>query len=701
MKNIFFLKNKALSIGAYDPAKITALGNIRKRTINSSDVYGAGLTRFLDIQTPFSGAVALAGIEHTTANGRKFILSTFTAGVASIVLAEKDLITGDEAIVGRILITLPNQAATVHTPRFIRAIDTGTTGWKIYLGTVAATTIINGGVFLVNKVDRADFSFGPPTFFMGIVNDAKAVYMLQDPTAKGVAHVMTTIMGGAWSEALGQIITSKGVAATLSFDGFDTTLAPQVLGGTNTAVNVNGAASVFQHLAHGLAANDMIVITANAPTGFTQTLANAVQTVYFVRNPTANTYELSATSGGASILGTSVTTSSWVRAFGTSTNAYLASRKTGTITSGIPGNALLLDSQKVINPADGPNAGVPSFFFPSTSHFAHFPLSGITAGATTLPLTFIVNNLGNGIDYIAPANVMATYSDVLGKIIYTSAAFGVFMKSWVNSNISHAFGTQINTWLENTGRGQDYFRGFVVSGLEVQNGWIFITINTAGQRGILSMDAHSDTFFGYSKLITPVINIGGPGIAQFINTIEELFDVTDTVKIRYRSAQLSTDPLFGSASGGWISIDIAADLSSIVLLNCVQLEVQWDLLSYLSGIPTQIKDLVLAVDLFGDMSENFVGMATGTTETSPSYTVYRQVKLYDADPAVLYHRGIDDAGNIVEAFNTSAHASQFDYSIDEGVTWIAGKGPNQIGKRLRFARVSPPGLIITNSIKES
>jgi hypothetical protein len=700
MKNIFFLKDKTASIGAYDPNQISALGNIRKRTINSSEVFGAGLTRFTDLQTPFSGAVVLTGVQHTASSGRQFTLSTFTAGVASVVLVEKDLVTGEEALIGRILITLPNQAATTHTPRFIRVIDAGLTGWKIFVGTIGSVAL-NGGAFLVNKVDRSDFSFGPPTFFMAIANDAKGVYMLQDPTLRGVAHAMTTIMGGGWIESLGQLVTAKGSAGSLSFDGFDVTVAPQVLGGTNTAPNVNGTASVFQHTAHGLVNNDMIVLTAAAPTGFSLTTGLAIQNVYFVRNATANTYELSLTSGGASILGTSVTTSSWVRAYGTSTNTYLASRKTGVIASGIPGVALLIDNQKIIIPADGPNAGVPSYFIATTTHFAHFPISGIVAGAISLPGTFVVNNLGNGIDYVAPTNVVATYSDVLGKIIYTSAAFGVFMKSWVNSNISHAFGTQINTWLENTGRTQDYFRGFNVAGLELQNGWIFITVGTVGQRGIISMDARSDTYFDYSKLITPVTYIGGPGYAQFITTIEELFDVTDTVSVRYRSASLSTDPVFASASGGWIDVDIAGDLSAIILDNYVQLEIKWDILSYLSGIPTQIKDLVLAVDLFSDMSEYFKGMAKGTTEESPSYTVYRQTKLYAVDPATLYHRGIDDAGNIVEAFNTTAHASQFTYSIDEGATWLPGKGPNQIGKRLRFARANPPGVIITNSIKES
>lgn len=59
----------------------------------------------------------------------------------------------------------------------------------------------------------------------------------------------------------------------------------------------NASPGVVTHAAHGLAANDKVMFstTGALPTGL------AADTVYYVRNPSSGTYELSATSGGASI----------------------------------------------------------------------------------------------------------------------------------------------------------------------------------------------------------------------------------------------------------------------------------------------------------------------------------------------------------------------------------------------------------------
>ena len=132
----------------------------------------------------------------------------------------------------------------------------------------------------------------------------------------------------------------------------------------------------------------------------------------------------------------------------------------------------------------------------------------------------------------------------------------------------------------------------------------------------------------------------------------------------------------------------------------MQIKIEWDVLTFLSGIPTQVQDILFGHDLLGDMSKYWKGLATGTTDTSPSYTVYRQTQLFGSVPT-WYHRGLDDAGNVVEFFNTVTHVSQFNYSTDDGLTWTPGVGPDQVGKRLRFARTNPPNVILTCSLKES
>ena len=695
-----FLKDQTPQIASYDKTKINLFGNVRSRSIDAATVYGPALTRFIDINTDFASAQGVGGPEHATVNGRKFTMATFTAGVVSIALYTFNYVTGAYAPVGRLLVTLPNQGTSAHTARFIRVIDNGTTGWTIFIGTVATTTVLNGGVFRVNKIDLADFQMGTPNqIYMAVADDAKAVYMLQDPAAVGVAHAMTTIMGAGLDPATGHLITTKGSAATLSTDGFDTAVAPTIVQKTTTGATVN-ASPTFQMTAHGYANNDPVVILSNAPTGFTATLANAIQTVYFVRNATANTFELSATSGGASINATSATSNTvFARAFGTTTTAYLASRKSGTVTTGFVGTALLTDAQKIVTPGHGGVAGVKCLFFPTTSNFYFIPLTAISAGVTSFVGSVGVNNSGTGTDYTGITNVTANYSEALDKIVYSSAAFGFFMKSIVNSQISHAFGTQIGLWLENTGRQADYFRGFVVVGLEIQSGWLFVTINTAGQRGILAMDARSDQSFNYSYLITPVQDFGGPSKARFASTVEKLYELTDTVHVFYRTANTEGDALFSSETGGWVEVDAATDLSTINLLRYVQLKITWDLLTFLSGVPTQLEDIGIGYDLLFEMDPYWKGLATGTTATSPSHTVYRQTRLYASYPSSFTHFGFDDDGNTVEQYNTTTHASQFTHSLDEGVTWLAGLGPNQVGKRLRFTRVNPPSLIVTNALK--
>lgn len=71
-----------------------------------------------------------------------------------------------------------------------------------------------------------------------------------------------------------------------------------VWGGAAATVTISHASpGVVTHTAHGLAANAVVMLTTTGglPTGL------SVDTVYYVRNPAADTYELSATSGGASI----------------------------------------------------------------------------------------------------------------------------------------------------------------------------------------------------------------------------------------------------------------------------------------------------------------------------------------------------------------------------------------------------------------
>lgn len=697
------------SVGVYDKTKVSVFGSAYSKTIGGGVCYGPAQTRFVDVQTDFlaAGGFTLAGPSQATSNNRLFITSTVTTGTLLLGLYSRDAVTLKHTVVGRIRILLPNSPTTTHTITGIRVLDSGSTGWKVFFSTrpTGTNATRNGGIIMVNKVDLSDFtmSITPTTFSAAIASDAKGVFLLQDPTKLGQLHEMGTtptagIIGIGNYLPTDELISIKGLATPFSSDAFFMSTAPVIP--TFACTVANGTASVFTSVGHGFNANDAVLITSANPTGFT--LSDSVnQTVYFVRNQTANTFELSATFGGTSILGTSVTTPTVVRAFGITSNQYNAARRSGTITSGFSGTALLLDSIKIVTPPDGVNAGQVCVFLPTNTTFNNFRLSDLFSGATSVPSSSSVNNSGTGIDYVAPATVCATYSELLGKVVYTSAAFAFYMKSWVNSNISHAFGTQISTYLENNGEESAYFRGFVTSGLDVSNGVAYVTVTTTGQRGILVADVKADASFGLAYVTTPVRFIG-LSKASFVTSLEKDFNLTDASFIEIRSASSVTDPMFLTDSSGWIAVDTLDDLSSITLSEYVQVKLTWSIASsFLSGNPAQLSDVIVAYDRLDEMSEHWFGMADGTTSDTPSYVVYRQVELYDVVPSTLYHRGYDDSNNLVEALNTVTNISQVTHSLNEGLTWLAGVGPNQIGKRLRFERVTPPTVVVKCSLKEA
>jgi len=692
------------SIGSYDKTKTSLFGNVYTKTINSQTCYGPGLSKFLDIQTDFAGAVTLSGMECTTTNGRKFVASSVSAGVLNILLYNFNLSTGVSSAVGRIQMILPNAAATTHTIRSISVVDSGTTGWKIYISTVGSV-LINGGMFVANKVDLADFTFNPTpvAFYMALSSDIKATYFIQDPTAIGVSHVMTTMIGAAYNSAANQIISVKGSAASLSHDGFDTSTAPTITSYPCTGATVN-ASPTFQMTAHPFQANDPVVITANAPGGFTASTQLAAQTVYFVRNPTANTFELSATSGGASINATTAVTPTLVRAFGTSTNTYVNARKTGTIATAFSGTALLLNNIDIVTPTDGANAGTLCFFLPTSTNFYCYPIANISSGATSLPGAIGVNNLGSGTDITTPTTVTAHYSETLGKIIYTTAAFGFIMKGWQNNSITTTFGTQINTWLENNSSTTTaYFRGFVVSGLETRNGWIFATIATVGQRGILCMDARSDARFNYSYMTSPV-QLLGAGKLKFVTTLEQLFNVTDTVEVYYRSAATSSDAIFNTDSGSWTQINIADDLSTISIQDYVQVKVMWDVATVLSGIPTQIMNIIIGYTPLSDMSANWLGWNDQTTQNgaSPGYAAFLQLLPYTAPVALRFTAYDIVTKTVVAQADTDTDYSSFSKTSNSGTSWSVMTGANDYpnvaltsGVRYNWGGAVPSNVIIS------
>jgi len=695
----------------YDKTKPYLAGRAFSKTISGTPVYGPPLTGFTNVQLD-TGAAVLGS--KTTANGRMFVLQTITTGLATIALYNVDN-AGQTApaYVGRILVRVPNAAATTHTFRGFEVYDgpnnATVTGWQIYIGTVGSV-LINGGLFIVHNIDLADFSpLSPPTIGTAITSNDKAVYMAQDPGTIGVNNTLTAMQGMSHDPTTRRIYFHNNVLATTQFAVFDPAASPAVVLQTTTAATASGSPT-FTLTGHGYNNNDPVVITANAPTGFTASTAVAAQTVYFVRNAAANTFELSATSGGASINATSITSNTVVtRAFGQSVSQWLSIR-TGTVT-GFVGTFLVTNVEAVVTPTQTLDPNIPAavnnqrcLFVSTNSNFYLIKISEITNGATTFPSMVTVNALGTGTDYTAIAPINAVYSEVIGRVIYISNTSQFYYKSWLSGSVGSSFGGLNTLYLENSANTPYSLAGVTIGNLDILGGIVYLALTTIGQRGILYMDLRSDSAFNYSYVTSPVVDTSQVLFPKTIQTIEKLFDVTSPMVFSYKTASSSANAIFNDPTTGWTMVATAADLSAIALSNFTQFRIDFNISSGSTNTPAQINELFLSYTGKNEISDNWAGSVDNTTgnSASPAYTAFRLQTAYTATVPTLYFRAYDDSGNLVISANTAANPSFFKYSTNNGTSWTAlGTIPNTpLTTEVRYEWASPPGVRVTCSLKE-
>ena len=672
----------------YDKTKTYTKGHISQRTINSQLVLGAAPNQIVDHYTDTGGALT-GGNAYLSPNGRLFILSTSAGGILTIALYNFNLTTGVRgALVGRIQLNMPNQAATTQTVRAFAVNDTGTTNWTIMLGTVGSV-LINGGVFRVNKVDRADFTSSPTVFGMAISSNAKAVYFEQDPSFLGVNNNITAISGGDMDLSDGKFYVETGLLAAMVFYGFDTTVAPTITTQTTTSPTVSGTPT-FTLTGHGYNANDPVVMISNTPTGFTQS-TSTVMTVYFVRatNLTANTFELSATSGGAAINATSNTASTvFARGFGITTSAFLASKKTGIVT-GFSGTILLTNSHSVVTPPAGhPNAGFPCFFLASSTTFHLFKLSDIAAGVTSFPSLATINVLGSGTDITAPTPLQVRYMESIGKIAYTVGTSTLVVKDWVNNAIVNHFAGYSNQWYENTGSTYTGDIGFVaLAALESRGGFLLMMGSTAGQRVSIIIDLYSSATFGLSYVTTPVLRIP-KSVLKDLGAYRQIPDITVPSKRQFKTSSNYADTIFDNPETGWTDLPNDGDLTGYTLLEYSQFRMLPRIMEKAPYNPAQTSELLIGYLPTYDSSENWSGDMELSTQSSsnPAYSVaYLDIVYQTSVPSITMTAISKSTGLVVRQKNTVTHAAEFEYSTNNGGTWNAlGTIPNTVGTRLRY-----------------
>lgn len=678
-------------VGSYDQTKTTIQGRVAQKTIGGLPVLGAPLTKFMDFGTDTGGAVPTAGL-FASVNGRVVVCGAPTAGNIPVFLYDFNYTTGASTYVGRINVTTPNTAATTHTIRDLRVVnDAGNTGWKIYISTVGSV-LINGGTFVVNNIDKADFvqvSF--PTIPFATGNNQKAVYFSQNGAAIGVNQAETAAVGNIMDQTSGRLYTHNGISATHQYYVRDTAAAMTY---TTAAVTVTVAApGKVGYTAHPFLANDPVVFTAGTlPTGLT------VGTVYFVRNPTANDFELSATSGGASITTTgSAAVGAFIgRAFGTTSSDFLF--KTGNLPA-LAGTLLLTGAERkavpVAAPISGPTLnGNACAFLTTTTNLYLGLLSELTANTTTWPSLTTSNVLAATNQIVAPTPTFATWSNDLDNAVFVTNTTKFVMKQVVNNAATAIFGELSTDYLETNSPSTVAVGLAAVNNISSESGWLFISGSTVGQRVIVAMDMKSDSSQNFSYIVTKVLNT--PNDQMYVlSSLEKLYSQTGNIKVQYRSSG------FGSISGGWTDIDLGADLSAVTTGSQTQFKILFNVQSEGSSSPAQINELLLGYIDNVEISNNWEYSRDQSSTGVPTRCAFRLKSAYQASVPTLRFKSYDLSDSLLINQTTVSNPANFEYSTNNGVSWLPlGTIPNVVGTMIRYTFTSPPGVDIRPVIIE-
>ena len=772
--------------GTYDQTRTTIQGRVSQRTIDSKPVLGPPPSKFIDVFSDTLGTVTPAVTFYASNNSRIFVLGTQTAAPAAllpILCYEFNSTTGASTYVGRINVRLPNTPAIAHTIRALKVVDAGTTGWKIYLTAVGTILVGGSGTLLVNKVDRADFTqVAPPTIDFATGNDQKAVYQLGrlatmnsrsmtitlgtpvkfNFTAHGFNNndqvYFTSQVGAAWTSStfvantkyfvrnasadqfelsasfngvsinaaagptsvvmqeLNQEIDAAGsildydaqklyvhVGASAQHQYFvrDTSVAPTY--STTTADIISGTPAKINLVGHPYTENEPIqIISGVLPAAF------ALNTTYFVRNLTANDFELSLTAGGASI--NAVTSSTGVvigRAFGYTTSQWL--HKT-SILPVLSGTLLLTDSERHATPTNSPingpliNSQSCAFFATGATGAQMYVgrLDELTADTLTWPSLTTFNYQGALNQFVVPVPLTASWADSVDRAIFlggsaTATSFRIFVKKIENNLMSTNFGDFGIDWYETTTRDSYELKTAVPPvNFSNQNGWVFIASNTVGQRGILVVDLRSDCLFDYSYIVSKVVSLPQNSIVKSLNFFKELIATSGELDVYYRTSG------FGSISGGWVSLDEGQPLS-IAGSTQIQFKICFKTQAIGHSSHIQVSGAEVGYESQEDLSDNWEYSYDDSSVGSPTRIGFRLKQTYATSiPSTLKFQASDLSGLILISQTITTNPSNFQYSTDGGTTWLnLGTIPNTVGTLVRYTFTSPPGTDIRPSLKDS
>lgn len=549
------------------------------------------------------------------------------------------------------------------------------------------------------------------------------------------------------------------VAPEIASIGTSTVTAPNTTGAGTTftmagnTLNIGDAVIITSNAPTGYAVSPV----AGAQTVYYVSATNFVA---------GSTFSLGATVGGAIVAASSaVNNTTFTRGLGHCTN--LAIGKTPNATSLGAGTLLNTNSEGFAVPTELVNVGVPCVFMATTTSFHLVKISDFfqfqsgTTNATTLvtglsdtsllsvgmtvfgsgiPINAViasivgptsitlsvaattsttqslrfgngvwtsmqtVNVLGSGIDYVVPVPLSAYYSNALGRVIYLHAGSVFFVKRFVNSQIESTFGGTGPTYMEAQNHMADPPELAAITQIENGDGWVFMASSaTVGQRGIIAFQLSASEEFGITYLTSPVINTPFGQTLKFLGTEEQAFDLTSGSSLFYRTAATISDPIFNSATGGWIEWDY----SPVALDNFTQFKAAASLTSEgiisAVSIPCQIVDIMVGTDLVTNISDNWDYSHNDSSSAIPTKIGFGLLTAYVSGTVPKMKLTVKDTqGLTLGTFNTVDDIANFTYSTDAGLTWNPlGTIPNVVDTRVQFTFTTPPGVDIRISFEEA
>jgi hypothetical protein len=680
-------------VSVYDQNKTTIAGRVSQKTVNGDLALGPSIPCFMDVFT--DTAIVPSGVIYTSSvvTGdivRVFMMGTPVAGSVSIIMYNHNIKLGTSAYVGRLQVRSPNIIATTVF-KGLEVQDTGVTGWKIWLSMTNAV-LINGGLSLINKVDLTDFTpLGSIIFDPATGNDQKASYLLQDPANIGVNQLNVASNGVILDSAANRMYVHNGVAATHQFYVYDTSIAPTFLESTITGTNANPG--VFTLNSHGFLLNDPVLFKT---TGAYSGLVN--NTVYFARDITPNTFNLSLTSGGAAIstVGTQSGVHSIGRAFGATGSNWV--HKTGNLPA-LVGTLLSNNSENLATPQHasyGALVGQNCAAFTTTTNLYMGRLSELNSGVITWPSLTTSNILGTLNEVVAPTATFAQFSNVLDMFVFISNTSLYYGKRLVNNEFQFKGGRLNTAYYEGlvVPYGTARFGAVTVTGFQMGAGIATIVGGTTGQRGVLNLDMSQDDRFGRDFIVSKVLDTPN-SVLKTISVIDELVNTADNYNIYYRTSG------FGSISGGWLPFD-EADLSSLNIDPQIQLKFTFSTLRITSQTASQISDATVNTESNDDISDNWEYSHDSSSNLSPTRVAFRLRFGYSAGtvPLTLRFRSYDLSGTLLVNQTITSNPSNFEYSTNNGSTWLPlGTIPNTVGTLIRYTFSSPPGVDIRPALK--